>query len=331
VVSAGDTYQFDAVLARYRLIAVGTPVLVADSVSNENFRVETGDGPVFLKLHRATRTPERLAREQAAIVWAGERGVPVSVPLPAADGSTLVEWQGRWWSLYPWIGGRTYQRGSIGGAEAAVLGALQGQLHRVLADHPIEGLPANSELAWDTATSLADLALLDSSVEAIGTEQERGWVRRQRELLESGVARGSEAFSLAVQATHGDFHERNVMLSDENDVLAVVDWERFCAMPPVFEVLRAVSFMLLLYDDAVLSAYLAGYRREAKLREPDVLPAVEAWWQSAMHNTWALRDFFLAGNAATRQFLPEEEFRSRHFNDAAFRERLAEMFVRYAC
>ncbi len=322
---------FAEVLARFGQTVVGEPVLVADSVSNRNYRIETGDGSLFLKCHRSSRTPDRLAREQAALTWAGERGVPVAAPLPSPAGETLVEHEGRWWSLYPWLDGRTYQRGSIGLDEASLLGELQGRLHRVLSEHPVDGLPPNSELSWDTNASLADLALVAPEVEARGTDQERRWVRRQRELLESGAARPSESFELPVQATHGDYHERNVMLSHEGDVLAVVDWERFCAQPAVFEVLRGVSFMLLLYDEAVLSAYLGGYRREAMLREADVLPAIEAWWQSAMHNTWALRDFFLAGNAATRQFLPEEEIRSGHFNDVTFRERLAETFIRHAC
>ena len=50
-----------------------------------------------------------------------------------------------------------------------------------------------------------------------------------------------------------------------------------------------------------------------------------------MHNTWALRDYFLQGNPATRQFFAEEEARARLFNDSAFREQLAETFLREAC
>jgi homoserine kinase type II len=326
-----DTGIFTAVLNRFGYPVVGEPVLVADSVSNQNFRIETGSGPLFLKCHRSNRTPNRLAREQAALRWVGERGVPVAAPLPTPAGETLVELEGRWWSLYPWLDGQTYQRGSIGPDEATLLGELHGRLHRVLSEYPTAGLPPNSELSWDTNASLADLALVAPEVEARGTDQERRWVRRQRDLLESGAARPSASFELPLQATHGDYHERNVMLSRRGEVLAVVDWERFCVQPAVFEVLRGVSFMLLLYDEAILSAYLGGYRREAKLLEAEVLPAIEAWRHSAMHNTWALRDFFLAGNSATRQFLPEEEIRSGRFNDPAFRERLAETFIRYGC
>ena len=330
MVSEGGASRFDAALRHFGLTAISVPTLVADSVSNENFRVDTAKGPVFLKLHKSNRTPERLRREQAIIAWAGERGLPVAAPLAATDGSTLVELDGRWWSLYPWIDGGTYQRGAIDVDKARELGAIQGMLHRVLAEYPAEGLGPNSELLWDTATSLRDLEAVWPGVESRGTEQERRWVRRQRELLESGAARASSEFDLPRQPTHGDFHERNVMLRADGGVAAIVDWERVCLQPAVFEVLRAVSFMLLL-EEPLLSAYLRGYGSEARLAEADVLPAVEAWWQSAMHNTWALRDAFLAGNEAPRQFLPQEEGRSRLFNDSAFREWLAEAIIREAC
>jgi len=214
--------------------------------------------------------------------------------------------------------------------QARKLGAVHGRLQVALAGHRGEGLSPNSELTWDTDASLAVLADLAPRVASNGTAGERRWVERQRQLLNSGKARPPSDFAgLPMQATHGDFHERNVMFDGAGNVIAVVDWERFCLQPPAFEVLRAVSFMLLL-DEAMLRAYLEGFRTESRLDRDTVAPSIEAWRQSSMHNTWALRDYFLDGNEATRQFIPQEEARSAKFNDPGFRTWLREMIERYA-
>lgn len=319
-----------AVLRRYGASLLGEPQPVADSVINQNYRAETPAGPLFVKRHTAKRTRERIELEQAAISWAHDAGLPVARPLETPGGSTLVDLEGSTWSVYPWVAGSTLRRGSITLEGAALLGRTHGRLVRELARYPIEGLRPNSELSWETASSLRALAEVEPHVLASGTEQERRWLRRQQQLLGSTLARpGSDFAALPIQATHGDFHERNIMLDASGAVVAIVDWERFCVQPPAFEVLRAVSFMLLL-EEPLLAAYLQGFRGETSLAKDTVAPAVEAWWQSQMHNTWAFRDSFLSGNAAARQFLPEEEARSAQFCDPTFRAWLAEMLIRHA-
>lgn len=325
----GDAIR--AVLREYGATLDVAPALVPDSISAENYRVETNRGTFFVKRYRESRPRDRMAREQAAIAWAAANGLPVARPLATQRGETLHECEGRWWSVSPWVKGSTYRRGQMSPAGAEHLGAVHGRTHRVLAAHPIRALPPNSELTWDTAASVEILKTLGPHVRDRGDDRERRMVRKQRELLESGIARPSSEFSgIPMQATHGDFHERNVMIDETGEVAAIVDWERFCVQPPAFEVLRAVSFVLLL-EQPLLSAYLRGYRRETSLDETTIEPAIEAWRQSAMHNTWALRDYFLQGNPATRQFFAEEEARARLFNDSAFREQLAETFLREAC
>ena len=318
-------------LREYGAVLTGPVERVPDSVSNENYRAPTTVGPLFVRRHQERRTFDRLEREQQAIAWAGANGLPVARPLSTPAGATLREAGGRWWSVYPWLEGWTYQRGSISPEEAARLGAIHGATHRVLARHPAGRLALNTDLVWDTQASINALAEVEPHVNARGNDLEKRLVRRQRELLESGAARPSSDFAgLPVTPTHGDFHERNVLFDATGEVAAIVDWERVCLQPPAFEVLRAVCFVLLL-EDPLLSAYLQGYRRESRLDEHTIAPVIEAWRQSAMHNTWSLREYFFRANAATRQFFAQEDGRARVFNDPAFRERLRETFIREAC
>lgn len=318
-------------LEAFGLEPLRAPQPVDDSVLNLNYRVETTGGAVFLRWHRAGRPLERLQREQAGAVWAGSHGLPVAQPLPTPGGDSIIEIDGRFWSAYRWIDGSTYRRGSITPEQASNLGQVHGRCQVALRDYPLAAtLPKNTELTWSAEASLAVLDSIRAEVQRRGTDQEQRWLTKQTELLRSGVARGSEEFGwLPLAVTHGDFHERNVMFTDSGELAAVVDWERFCLQPPAFEVLRAVSFMLILEEEP-LRAYLEGFREYAVLEERTIAPAVDAWWQSSMHNTWAFRDTFRDGSTTSRQFLPEEERRSLQFNDPDFRDWLSATIVRYA-
>lgn len=322
--------SLERALVAFALEPLREPTPVENSVLNLNYRVETADGRFFVRSHRPGRSLERIQREQAAAAWASAQGLPVATPVSTDHGQSIIEVDGRFWSAYTWVEGSTCMRGSITPEQAERLGAVHGRCLTALRGFPSAGLPRNSELSWSTTESLAVLRSIESVVSSQGSEQERRWHATQLRLLESDAPRPSEEFSwLPLQPTHGDFHERNVMFSPSGELSAVVDWERFCLQPPAFEVLRAVSFMLIL-EEQPLRAYLQGLAAHFPLDPATVAPAVDAWWQSSIHNTWAFRDTFRDGNTTARQFLPEEESRSRQFNDPAFRDWLTGMILRFA-
>jgi Ser/Thr protein kinase RdoA (MazF antagonist) len=323
--------QIAAALATLTLQPTGPALPVVNSILNDNFRVETESGAVFLRAHRASRPRERIERMHLGAAWAMARGLPTPVPRAAPSGAEIVESGGRLWSAYEWIDGETFQRGAITSAQAALLGSAHGRCLSVLQQCPSTGLPPNSELTWSTDQTRAALTALEQHVAERGTAQEQRWFATQRSIMESAAARPSTAFPpIQVQASHGDFHERNVMFDGAGSLAGVVDWERFCVQHPVFEVLLAVSFMLILEEEP-LGAYLESLRSEFALAPGTIRPCIETWWQSSLHNTWVFREVFLDGNEAARQFLPEEEGRSRSFNNPEFREWLAAMVRRYGC
>lgn len=321
---------------RFGWESVGEPTPVEQSVLNANYRVETPAGPRFIRCYAPSRTPERIAREHAVTRWAGDRGIPVALPCADSSGQTAFRLAGRLWAVFPWVEGRSLLRGTITPREAALLGAMNGRLHRVLADWPPGDLHPNSELTWDTEKSIVDLSRVDDLIRyypAPGDDQLRvqGWVREQLALLEGGAARPPSDFDgIPLQPCHGDPHERNLMVDAEGNALAVIDWERFCMCPPAFEVLRTLTFALLL-DEPLLSAYLAGYREEHRLDASNVPACVEWWWQSQLHNTWAFRERFIKGNRAVEQFFAEGASALRRFSDPDYRAGLAAKLLREAC
>lgn len=319
----------------YAWEVTGPPVPVAQSVLNANYRVETASGTHFVRCYQPSRTRERIEREHAVTRWAGERGIPVAPPLADGRGRTVFSIGGRLWAVFPWVAGRSLLRGTVTPAEAAVLGTMNGRLHRVLADWPVGDLHRNSELSWDTEKSIADLSRVDDLIRYYPAQTEeqlrvQGWIRDQMAMLEGGAARPATEFQeIPVQPCHGDPHERNLMVDAKGEPLAVVDWERFSLNPPAFEVLRTLTFAQLL-DEPLITAFLAGYRAENRLAPETIAPCVEFWWQCQLNNTWVYRDRFIRGNRAVEQFFEEGAAALRRFSGAGYRTGLAERLLREA-
>jgi homoserine kinase type II len=319
----------DELLRRFGLELSGEPVPVAQSVLNANYRVETPTGTRFLRCYQPSRTRERIEREHAVTAWAGERGIPVAPPLADGTRHTVFSIGGRLWAVFPWVDGRSLLRGAMTPREARLLGAMNGRLHRVLAGWPAGDLHRNSELSWDTERSIADLSRVDDLIRYYPAQTEeqlqvQGWIRDQLAMLEGGSARPAADFQgIPVQPCHGDPHERNLVVDGAGEPLAVVDWERFCLNPPAFELLRTLTFALLL-DEPLISAFLAGYRAENRLDAETIAPCVEWWWQCQLNNTWVYRERFIKGNRAVEQFFAEGAAALQRFADAGYRAGLAE-------
>lgn len=326
----------DAPLARaleaFALEPLSPPAPVEEFRLNENYRVETASRVVFLRGHGPNRPFERIQREHAGANWVAGRGLPIAEVLTTPSGQSIVEIDGRFWTAYAWVEGWTYRRGETPVDGANALGLAHGRCLAALRDYPAaDTLPTNSEITWSTEFSIDVLESIADEVAARGTGREKHWHPVQVELLRTAGRPPEAAFTaLPMVATHGDFHERNVMFDAAGNLAAVVDWERFCQQPPVFEVLRGASFMWLM-DPDLLRAYLEGIRDHAPLDPAAVRPGIDAWWQSAMHNTWAFRAGFRDGNDEVRRFLVEEEDRVMQFHDPVFREWLAETMLRFGC
>ena len=153
-------------------------------------------------------------------------------------------------------------------------------------------------------------------------------IRTQLELLESAAARPASDFaSLRRQACHGDYHERNVMVDDSGAIIAVVDWEMAGLLPPIFELVRAISFVRL-FDLPLLEPYLVAYRRHTQCSAAECHDGVEMFWQFLIHDTWVFTSRFIRGDRRVDEFLPTAGQLLTRFSDPAFRSMLESTLVR---
>jgi homoserine kinase type II len=101
---------------------------VAAGTINTNIRVETGGGPVFLRINEG-KTRDDVAREAAIVSHAAARGVPTPAPVRARTGEAFAAWRGELASLFPWVPGQTLARPAVTPAHAALVGRALAELH----------------------------------------------------------------------------------------------------------------------------------------------------------------------------------------------------------
>lgn len=271
---------------------------------NWNFRVDFGNRRCVLRCHRDNLETERIEGEHALLAWVSERGIPAPVPVPTSAGETLVEWGGHRWSLAPWMRGELQPRGTLSGAQAHALGAMQGRIQSLLGTHPESRDPALT-LRWDIEDSLVRLATL---VEVARKRQEASWivdalVRQRRLLAEADALTPVEIDTLPRQLLHGDFHDQQVLF-EGGEVTAVLDWEIWRTDPRAWELVRSLSFSKVL-DSPPLESYVAGYRQHVHLGEDEIRLALSLWFQSRIAGTWAWWAYFVDGNDRVRDFFPD--------------------------
>lgn len=303
---------------------------IGESVLNTNYRVETDAGPRFARLHATRREQERILREHRAAAWAAAEGLPAVAPIRDRDGGTLQRVWGVFASLYPWAEGRHALRGAMSGEEAATMGALLGDLQARLKnyeDRTLEAGMAGSH--WDTGDSIEALSRVDDLIRyypAIPPDrlEIQLAIREQLALLEGPAAVAAGAFAdLERQPCHGDFHERNVLLGPDGEVSGIVDWEIVSLLPPLFELVRAVTLLGLLDVPGTLDRFMAAYRQRVRHTPADYRRAVEMYWQASLHDSWVYREVFVRGNARAAQFFGSHRGRLERFRDGEFRASLA--------
>jgi homoserine kinase type II len=194
--------------AGHRPIAAGT--------INTNLAVSTDTRPLFLRINEG-KSLEDVEREGAIVAHVAARGVPTPPPLRTPAGQPYLTWQGTFVSMFPWVAGRTLERGDIGPAHARDTGAALARLHEAGADFP-DHRPGRYEPdeIQRRFVRIQGLAAGDPVLaEAV-------------RVLEPALARlaGERRTDLPLGLIHGDLFIDNVLYADGGALTALLDFEQ---------------------------------------------------------------------------------------------------------
>jgi homoserine kinase type II len=205
------------------LAAFGAPAYVshapvAAGTINTNVRVETVDGPIFLRINEG-KTRDDVAREAAIVAHVAGRGVPTPAPRVATAGTAFADWRGQLVSLFPWVPGRTLTRAEITPAHGALVGRALATLH-LASEGYADQRPGRYE-PDEIRRRLAHVATL-ARPELLGAVAVLGLALRELE--------GARAKELPLGIIHGDLFIDNVLYAEGPDgaprLSALIDFEQ---------------------------------------------------------------------------------------------------------
>jgi homoserine kinase type II len=209
----------------------------------------TDSGRLVAKCSVVTSVHARLAEVARLLAWLSDRGLPVSAPIPALDGSHQVEADGKSIGLQRELSGVPLDVDDRPQVTAA--GATLGELHLALAGYPVaDPLSARSSGRDSLAQRVGGWLESEGGRRGIpGTEQ----LRERLRALESG----SEP---PAQLVHNDFRSANVLWFDDR-ISAVLDFDETGVDCCVADLANAAVLLGLCRLAAIGSWWVGGLPR----------------------------------------------------------------------
>jgi Ser/Thr protein kinase RdoA (MazF antagonist) len=212
---------------------------LAGGYLNDVYRIETEDGRYALRVGVATTGVSMVEWELRVLEHLANQGLPVPRPLPAHDGSLLVEQGGRVAVLLTFLEGEQPDR--LRREHRLAAARMLARLHRALEDCEMPPRPG-----WTAddggARFLADVDWRENRLWSWSTAREQLLAIERaeappdldaRELIDeiehhldavgarAAVLRGER---LPVQVIHGDYWPGNLRVVDD-EVIGVIDWD----------------------------------------------------------------------------------------------------------
>ncbi len=197
-------------------------LLALNSYENRVYQLGTDAGNLVLKFYRTGRwSDEQIGEEHEFTAEMAAAELPVATPVQI-DGSTLFEYRGYRFCVFPWLPGRAPELDAIG--SLTLLGRAIARVHQIGCVRPFRVRPQldTQRLGWQ-----AREAVLASGL--IPEELTRRYEEVSGELLEGVEAVFQAVGEVAMIRIHGDCHLGNLLWNERGPVFVDLD---DCMMGP---------------------------------------------------------------------------------------------------
>src|SRR6478609_1392627 len=233
--------------------------LTAGSV-NSNFRLTDAAGRIYFARLYEEQDAAGAAREHAVVAALDDAGVPVVRGLRQADGSSLADFEGKAFAVFPWVDGESLCQASVTPQRCIDLGAALARVH--LCSPRAPALPGGRFRIPDLRERLARVegAGRASLLPAVRTIRERldYYEERREKNLEQGIC-------------HGDLFRDNVLWQGPK-LRALLDFESVCQNNFAYDLM--VTALAWCYGSAfelgLVQALFDGYRSVRPLPAAEV-------------------------------------------------------------
>jgi Ser/Thr protein kinase RdoA (MazF antagonist) len=263
---------------------------------NETWLLEWPGERAVLRRHRRSARAQ-VEFEHSVLAHARAGGVPCPSVITTGQGGSLVEQDGRFYSLYTWAPGLQVLRGHLDAEHALSMGRMLALTHLVLADMP--GGPEAHELMAPFEDTLGRIEELIGVARARPDQRRLGWViddlTARSRWLSTTRPSPPRPTTAASQLIHGDYQDANLFF-EAGEVSCVIDWDKARREVPAREVVRAMDYALGT-EPFLCQQFLTGYRGFLPIA-PDELDEAADWfsYQETTLGLWPIEQLLLHNN-----------------------------------
>ncbi len=294
---------------------------------SQNFKVETNQGPFFLKQYR-NRMNTIVHEIKMAEEYFSEEGLPIILPIKDRYARRAFWLNGHWFGLFPFIDGQMPIYGKMTNPQIISLASTLAKFHEAGKRYPYRPFQllrvGNREKFHMEKVELERqihtkplLNPIDESILALLSKKEEIIKRTNLTPMDFPLSYTS--------LLHGDYQYMNVFVQPDGQVSHVYDLERACIGPAEFEVVR--SLLLNCYDDgwtekndALARTYLSQYQATQPLTFDAFYTAMRFYGYNITMMSWIESRYVIYGMAAQLEIYERHARRVDFFANADLRE-----------
>lgn len=297
-----------------------------------NWNIFTDQNSFFLKEYRPALSFDHVTAIHETMKLFGEAGITVINPLLSLTGNTVITYNNRLYSLFPFVDGKLYHRPELTPDMLSALGTMLAKIHRhgttlSRAKH----LPVFR--GWDRAhffehtQRIKELLSTKKTRSDFDEEAAQAIDVKLSHALQDSREPGDFIFTDYV-VMHGDFHEHNVFFGEDDTITHVFDWEKTAYGPRAFELVRSLYLICISLpgispEEALERAKIVftAYQKTFPLSETEFKTAVEFYYVDQFYAVWIERLHYFENITKADKLLTES------IEHIVFLERYREDFI----
>lgn len=279
---------------------------VTKGMLSTNFIVHTDNKKYFLKCYRFN-SESKIKEIHSIKQFFNKGGISVIMPIPTNTGKTYFDLESKFYTLFPFIAGHNYEHygNTLPNEQTIVsLGKMCAKIH--LCGRKSTLSVSKQFKAWDTNVSLENIRKILEIIAEIKDKNEldkkaqEGLLLKKKLLEQNTITFDSLGFKND-HLIHGDYLDHNVFFNDNDEVIAVFDFEKADKSPREYELFRSMILTFIYGIDSEhelrnSKVYLDAYRSIYPLSEDQIKRGFELLYQKQIHGTWVETEHYLNNN-----------------------------------
>jgi Ser/Thr protein kinase RdoA (MazF antagonist) len=292
-------------------IRVAKSRVVREGFLSRNHVLFSKNDKYFLKQYRFS-DKNKIAEIHRVKRLFAENGIPVILPLRNKKHFTYFRFEGNYYALFPFVGGKKLSSRQLSVKALRSAGAMLADMHVINKNKPPIRLENRFE-PWNKKEFLVKakkiLIIVErkkskSSFDRLAIKTLKGKIA----LAEKNTVRFEDLNLKNDHVTHGDYHENNMFFDDNDTIAWVFDFEKAKLAPRVVEVVR--SAVLICFDGKFTpknfkraAEYLRAYSKIYPLKQVEVRDGMKAFSFKHLHSLWVETEHYLKHNRRVDKFI----------------------------